>query len=599
VTPRILQGPDGDVLVEADAYALELTADGLHAWLFSAAGERLLCLRAAAALDTVDGADETLSLEAPLPLDGAPGQAPNGHGRGTVPRGCVAVEVARRSTLWERAATTLVCGDDAIEVRTRVEGRGSLADAHLLGFRSLFPAGPTGFQATISNMRTLFTPGPGDAARILRPAGEHVTIGVTGDGALGRGHVFFTPAPLYLALSADEERWLDLGIVAPVEELTFSSLAYEGGDRLFSLRLDYQGHTGVDGVFEAPPILLTLGAGDPYEGLRRHRDDLVERGAAPPVEERERPAWWSEPIFCGWGAQVHAAKEAGAAPGTTATRARYDAFLDELEANGVVPGTIVIDDKWQSTYGRNDPDPAKWPDLGGWIAGRHARGQKVLLWWKAWDPAGLRPELCVRRPDGKPVALDPTNPETCEALRAMVARMLGPDGLDADGLKVDFTARGPVGRALTAHGAGWGIALLHDLLRVVHDAAKEAKPDALLIVQTPHPAFVDVADMIRLNDMLRIDDPGPAHVVPQMRYRAAVAAAACPELLIDTDDWQVPSLEEWRAYLREKAELGVPALYYASRLDATGERLEPEDYAALREVWADWRARNALTEATG
>jgi hypothetical protein len=558
------------IVVEKPAYRLEVAAR--EAWLFSAGGERLLCLRPAAALDAVGAADETLAILEPREVDGA-------------------IVVERRSTVWERAATTIVCTDDSIELRSSVSGRGALTDVHQLGFRALFAQGPTGFQSTISNMRSLWSPSPGDVAAIVRPASERTGIGVTGDGALGRGHYFFTPAPLYLALARDiDAEWLDLGLVAPVEELTFSHFVYDAGDRLFSLRLEYEGHTHVDGEFEAPSILLTLGVPDPVTGLRRHRRDLAARGAAPPVEERDRPDWWSRPIFCGWGAQVHLAKEAGVPWGSVATQASYDAFLDRLEQNGVVPGTIVIDDKWQASYGGNEVDEAKWPDLAGWIAARHARGQKVLLWWKAWDPEGLPAELCVRTRDGAPVGLDPSNPATREALAAIVARLLGPDGLDADGLKIDFTARTPVGRALESHGPEWGLALLHELLRVVHDAAKAAKPDALLITQAPHPAFVDVADMIRLNDMLRIDDPGPPHVVPQMRYRADVAGAACPELLVDTDDWQAPSRAEWRAYLRAKGELGVPALYYATHLDNTGEPLEPEDYEALRATWAEWRA---------
>ena len=83
----------------------------------------------------------------------------------------------------------------------------------------------------------------------------------------------------------------------------------------------------------------------------------------------------------------------------------------------------------------------------------------------------------------------------------------------------------------------------------------------------------------------------PPSVVPQMRHRAAVARAACPELLIDTDDWCVPSLAAWREYLAEQPGLGVPALYYVDRIDSTGEALGPEDYAALRETWAAWRER--------
>jgi hypothetical protein len=75
-----------------------------------------------------------------------------------------------------------------------------------------------------------------------------------------------------------------------------------------------------------------------------------------------------------------------------------------------------------------------------------------------------------------------------------------------------------------------------------------------------------------------------------MRQRADVVRAVCPELPIDTDDWRIPSLAEWRAYLELKPRLGVPALYYANALDASGERFEPADYAALRETWASWRS---------
>jgi CBS domain-containing protein len=211
----------------------------------------------------------------------------------------------------------------------------------------------------------------------------------------------------------------------------------------------------------------------------------------------------------------------------------------------------------------------------------------VLLWWKAWDPEGLPQELCVTRPDGVPVAVDPTAPGAAELLRELMHELLSPDGLDADGLKVDFTAQTPSGESLRAHGGAWGIALLHELLRVVYDGAKEAKPDALVITQTPHPAFADVTDMVRLNDMLRLDDPGPIRpetVVPQMRHRAAVAAAALPGRLIDTDDWTVPDRATWREYLEAKQELGVPSLYYATHLDLTGEPLEGRDYAVLRRV---------------
>jgi hypothetical protein len=297
-------------------------------------------------------------------------------------------------------------------------------------------------------------------------------------------------------------------------------------------------------------------------------------------------------VFCGWGAQCRlSAAGAGPAP-ALATQSSYDRFLATLAEHDLVPGTVVLDDKWQLEYGTNRPDPAKWPDLRGWIDERHADGQHVLLWWKAWDPEGLPPELCVRTPDGRPVALDPSNPEAEALLREVIAELLDPARLGADGLKIDFTARTPSGAALVSHGPGWGIALLHRLLSVVYSAAKDVNPEALVITHTPHPAFADVTDMVRLNDMLRLDDPGPlpvAALLPQMRYRAAVAHAALPDVLVDTDDWAVPDKATWRAFLEEKTGLGVPSLYYTTDVDVAGETLDEGDYAALRRVWAGWR----------
>ena len=590
---RLIRNDDGGLRVEGRTYALEVSRDGLACWLLAPDGARRLCLRAAAALDQVAAADETLGLDPPAADER--------------PDGAVVVEVRRRSTIWRAAATRIVCADEWLEVVSRVDGEGALGDVHLLGFRALFADGPTGFQGSISNLRTLFTPNPGDAARIVRPAGDGADLGVAGDGALGRGHTAFTPPPLYLALAdgeVDDPRapgagWLDLGLAAPLEQLTFSRLAYVAADRLCSLRLDYDGHTAVEGVFETPTVVITPSVPDPYRGLRRHRDDLARRAAAPPVVRRDVPAWWAEPIFCGWGAQNHLARQQGVPAGAVATQSAYDGFLAVLDKQGVRPGTVVIDDKWQLTYGANEPDPAKWPDLRAWIAARHGEGRRVLLWWKAWDPEGIPPELCVCTPERTPVGIDPSNPAARDFVAESVGRLLGPGGLDADGLKIDFTARTPAGRALLSHGGTWGIALLHALLRVVRDAAKGAKPDALLVTQTPHPAFADVTDMLRLNDMLRMDDPGPATVVAQMRHRAAVVAAACPEVLLDTDDWQPPDRDAWRAYLEAKTRLGVPALYYATHLDSTGEPLEAEDYAALRHSWAAWRTHVVTRPAAG
>jgi len=505
-----------------------------------------------AALDTTDGPDETLELSKPVE-----------QGDTTV--------VERRSTVWERAWLELRSDGDTLEVHTCVAGRGALTEVRLLGGRSALANGaPLGRMYSGTRAQTLFSPNPEDGAAPFRRVGEGAVTGVVGEGEPGRARWLFTPAPLYWCFED-----VDLGVVAPVDELRFGDVAIESAANGFCVRMDYDGETRVDGEFRAPLLRLRKNVTDPWTGLRRHRTDLGPVPEAP----RSRPAWWGEPIFCGWGAQCYLENGSGKLARDFATEANYDAFLAELETHGVVPGTVVLDDKWQATYGRNEPDTAKWPDLKRWIAGRHARGQRVLLWWKAWDPEGLPPELCIRNADGEPVALDPNNPAAREALARAVTTMLV--DLDADGFKVDFTARTPTGRNLTREPGAWGIALLHELLRTFYDAAKAAKPDALVITHTPHPGFVDVTDMIRLNDVV-----GGVELVEQMEFRAAVVRAACPELPIDTDDWRVPDKRSWRDYLAVKRSIGVPSLYYASHIDSTGEAFDGEDYAAIAEVFA-------------
>jgi hypothetical protein len=66
-----------------------------------------------------------------------------------------------------------------------------------------------------------------------------------------------------------------------------------------------------------------------------------------------------------------------------------------------------------------------------------------------------------------------------------------------------------------------------------------------------------------------------------------------PDHPIDTDDWSVPDLATWRDYLAVKLDFGVPALYYNSHVDSTGEAFEEQDYEALRRAWAEWRERTS------
>ena len=85
-------------------------------------------------------------------------------------------------------------------------------------------------------------------------------------------------------------------------------------------------------------------------------------------------------------------------------------------------------------------------------------------------------------------------------------------------------------------------------------------------------------------------------VVAAMQHRARVARLACPRALIDTDNWPMPNRAAWRDYVQVQPDLGIPSLYFATHVDATGEPLEAEDYALVRAAWARHRAGRGEAE---
>lgn len=365
------------------------------------------------------------------------------------------------------------------------------------------------------------------------------------------------------------------------------------------MSLAYDGQTRVSGRYVLPSIGVDF-AGSEFDVLSAYcdrwpGDSLVLS------RSRARPDWWSRPMFCGWGAQcARAGDEWGrddrheflrslTHARDYARQSEYENFLGALLDRGIRPGTVVPDDKWQLSYGRNEVDTHKWPDLRGFVDCRHAEGQHVLLWIKAWDSEGIPDDECVRNAAEIPVAVDRTNPAFEARLRASIRHMLSADGYDADGFKIDFTHRIPVGPSLTLHGDSAGLELMRHYLGIIYDEAKATKRDALIVTHTPNPYLADVTDMIRLNDMLdltRLEDPtAGTDIIRTVTQRAIVARIACPHALIDTDNWPVRSRTAWREYVRLQPSLGIPSLYFSTHIDLTGEALEEADYELIREAW--------------
>ena len=483
------------------------------------------------------------------------------------------ITVSASSSRWARKVVRLVCHRDRVELSVHVvlppgAEPARLSEVTLLGGRGLLGSGACGTFRTAARFAAYLSPTPTEPVQVVRPAGIPSTLGVVGDATPGRLNAVFSPPPLCWALGRMPRSsavdvppgpWLGMSLEAPVERLTFTTAAYEPLDGGFLLRLDYEGHAGVEHEFTSP-LLVLRPAASPAEAVERYRDALQARGWAPAsARGQDQPAWWSRPIFCGWGAQCARAPEAtregrtrGPA-GTTVTRAAdlsrqdvYDELLATLAGAGVDPGTVVVDDRWQAQYGAATVDDTQWPDLRGWVATQHRAGRRVLLWWKAWDPDGL-PAVRVRdRPVGAPrgggreqLRLPrPAGPHRSAAARAGRFRRRRLQGR----LHPAGTLRGVLAR----HRPGpWGIAGVHALLGALHGAAKATKPDAL----RRHPdAAPELRRRVRHGAAQRPARAGRrtapgVDVVEQLRFRAAVARAALPGHLVDTDQWPMPSRE--------------------------------------------------------
>ncbi|MGE5138000.1 MAG: hypothetical protein ACM3JD_00950 [Rudaea sp.] len=560
---------DGVIVITAATYNLTLPVDRPFVYVSDASGFRLLELFVLSSVHPLHGRDDTTAIG-------------KWQVRESDQEICLSLEA--ESSVWPHKIFRFRCTPRRFTYEIEVQGRGALAEANYFGgYYSGELRWGSGFFWSGQNFRQGFNPEPNtEEINHFLPESE-TSIDLTGVPLPGRGGWFFTPPPFSFAFHARNE-WLGLGVQAPQGEKRFTEFSYHGRRGGFYLSLSYEGHTVVDNSFQLPAIGFDFGT-DELDVLSAHVRSLAEIDYLPHRNGHVRPEWWRQPIFCGWGEQANlAARENGKVPAFS-TQKNYEGFLETLERNGVKPGTVTIDDKWQSTYGRNEVDTYKWPDLPGFVARQHGAGRKLLLWFKAWDCEGIPSDECITNARGLPLAVDPSNPAYEKRLRGSVRRMLSADGYDADGLKIDFSARIPSGPGICTSGDLWGLELMKRLLSIIYDESKKTKPDALIITHTAHPYLSDVVDMIRLNDT----NTGK-NTIGAMTHRARVAQIACPDALIDTDNWPITDKATWREYTRLQPRFGVPSLYFASGIDSTLESFNGDDYRLIRETWARYRS---------
>jgi hypothetical protein len=602
---------DQFIEIEGRGYRLKVSLQQPEVDLFL--GNRFVTtLNMASALDTTDAFDDKTELDRPVLRHESPEKAVIGW--------------QGHSARWSRKEVELEAWNGGFSYHYTVYGEGALDRAfywrnHRSGSQAhavrLFNPEPnsravryTGERCWKGTACYVCYPEPG---QVVPP--DYMTISVGRDKNYHGGNWFFTPAPFCYAIEG-EANWLALGIAARPGEWNFSDYTYPGDG--FGFSLVYDGHTRVKGHWQSP-AMLCLVAPDEYSAIENYCGALRAGGMAPDHGRGAAQSWWREPIFCGWGEQISQEVHLGGlkAP-DRATQLNYQEWMRLLDEHQINPGMIVIDDKWQLNYGLNDVDPAKWPDMAGFIAQQHRQGRRVLLWLKAWDPQGVPAAECITDEEGNPVAVDPGNPKFRERLAGQVTRMLSE--LGADGFKIDFTHLIPRGPALDqlefsrfrderqglsggqplpraavsgSTGGKWGLELMREWLQIVSDGARAAHPDAVIITHTANPYLADLVDVLRLNDVAGLEDIY-ASIVPDMQHRTRIARAASPYWLLDSDNWPCSSRKQWYDYIQAQkdGQFGIPALYHIERLGwgAVNEALDEEDFRAIRESWKTYRA---------
>ena len=461
----------------------------------------------------------------------------------------------------------------------------------------------------------LLCPEPNSHARqIIRPH-EYAQISVNADLDYYGGNFVANPGLLAFAVSAEPEtEWWALGLATTPGSHCFSELEYLGGED-FALSLNCWGAVETEGSFAPPAVVLTP-APTAAQALAAYVSALRDDDLVPRVH-REEASWWRRPIVCGWGHQCYQAdlfrirsspeRPRDNAAYTLCTQVNYHDIVSRLDDAALPYGTLVIDARWFLAGGLKNIDVGRWPDMAGFVDRLHRDGRKVLLWWGPWDAEGVPTDECIRWfPDealhpnragrqakfgtptpGAKLGVDITLPQVRARIREQIQYLLGsgPGCVNADGLKIDHQSAAPglYGMVFgTESRRLFGVEAAHEIQRVIYTAAKEVKPDALIIGQSPNPYFADVQDMVRLGDIYSHRQDS---VLTEMTFRAEMARVADPTVLIDTDGWPLPSLAAWREYAAAQPALGVPSLYYASHLDTTGEALTETDFAALRKAW--------------
>jgi hypothetical protein len=220
--------------------------------------------------------------------------------------GEITFSIDATSSIWKQKSYRFLCYPARFNYEVEVEGQGQLFEVDYFGgYSSAHLRWGSGHFWSGQNFLSGFTYAPNaEELNSFAPA-EGSGIELMGVPLPGKSDWFFTPPPFCFGFEG-ANLWLGLGVEARPGENRFTEYRYHGGRGCFHLTLSFEGHTRVDGPYALPSIGFDF-AEDAYSVLEAHVTALRLAELVPTPRPTVKPAWWNEPIFCGWGAQSYLA----------------------------------------------------------------------------------------------------------------------------------------------------------------------------------------------------------------------------------------------------------------------------------------------------
>jgi hypothetical protein len=479
------------------------------------------------------------------------------------------------SELWSKTYF-LDCFEDRFEYYVTVKGKGAVDSVNYFGAEYSDPL--RGSEYEFSDFYYPVIPLDGTAGYHFKPVTEH------------RPFSWLSVPPMfcYSFRVEDVDGRLALGLVAQAGEHNFTQFDFRTsmhrwGSR-FWLSTDQCGHTKVDGEWTAPKIIGRVVRSD-EDALVFYRNYYFYHGICPKGSDAAKPRFWYGPIACGWLEQLSHTYETDEGLVWSSKQDVYEEYVKRLEERNLYPKILIIDDKWQTEYGRPRPSEDRWPDLRGFVDRMRAdKDIHVMMWYKMWDNEGVPEEYCVYDGKEKRFVVDPSNPGYQEILKENIRTIISdePGCMNADGLKIDFAFWQPVGREANTYSGKYGVELFVEYVRLIHDYMKQIKPYAILNASPCHPMFAQFVDQARLHDY----DYRLRNCFEEMSERAALWKCALPNALVDTDGCGYNTRRDTLRYLTRNHEIGIPCIYAVSPTPYL--TLSDDDWRAVAKSWFDY-----------